>query len=161
MATHQRQDYKFVLWTRQSATLIHSCNPKLHLTYLLRFRPVHLLNIQPAQTAGLQLDSVTANAEVRQWLKEVANERIHGTTQTQPSERLLEEQAQLQAIPAPWRGDIAAARPQAVVGTSVNAVAVRPAVVAAHIEAATPLQHPLAVYEQLLAQCRAVVEVAP
>ena len=111
--------------------------------------------------AGLQLDSVTANAEVRQWLKEVANERIHGTTQTQPSERLLEEQAQLQAIPAPWRGDIAAARPQAVVGTSVNAVAVRPAVVAAHIEAATPLQHPLAVYEQLLAQCRAVVEVAP
>jgi len=50
MATHQRQDYKFVLWTRQSATLIHSCNPKLHLTYLLRFRPVHLLNIQPAQT---------------------------------------------------------------------------------------------------------------
>lgn len=111
--------------------------------------------------AGLQLDAVTANAEVRHWLKEVANERIHGTTQTQPSERLLAEQAQLQAIPAPWRGNIAAARPQAEVGTSVNAVAVRPAVVAAHIEAATPLQHPLAVYEQLLAQCRAVVEVAP
>jgi hypothetical protein len=55
MATHQRQDYKFVLWTRQSATLIHSCNPKLHLTYLLRFRPVHLLNIQPAQTRFIAL----------------------------------------------------------------------------------------------------------
>lgn len=111
--------------------------------------------------AGLQLDAVTANTEVRQWLKEVANERIHGTTQTQPSERLLAEQAQLQAIPETWRGDIAAARPQAVVSTSVNAVAVRPAVVAERIEAATPLQHPLAVYEQLLAQCRVVAEVAP
>ena len=111
--------------------------------------------------AGLHLDVVTANAEVRHWLKEVANERIHGTTQARPNERLMEEQALLQVIPATWRGDIAAARPQAVVGTATDTVVVRPAVVAERIAAATPLQHPLAVYEQLLAQCRAVVEVAP
>jgi transposase len=111
--------------------------------------------------AGLHLDVVTANAEVRHWQSEVANERIHGTTQIKPSERLREEQAQLQAIPATWRGDIAAARPQATVDISASEVAVRPAEVAERIKAATPLQHPLAVYEQLLAQCRVVVEVAP
>lgn len=111
--------------------------------------------------AGLQLDTVTANAEVSHWLKEVANVRIHGTTQIKPSERLREEQAKLQAIPAAWRGDIAAARPQATVNIAASEVAVRPAVVAERIEASTPLQHPLAVYEQLLAQCLGVVEVAP
>lgn len=111
--------------------------------------------------AGLQLDVVTANAEVRHWQKEVANERIHGTTLVKPSERLLEEQTELQATPATWRGDIAAARPQKPVEIISSEIAVRPSVVVEHIEAATPLQHPLAVYEQLLAQCRAVVEVTP
>jgi len=38
---------------------------------------------------------------------------------------------------------------------------VRPAVVAERIEAATPLQHPLAVYERLLTQCRAGAQRAP
>jgi hypothetical protein len=96
--------------------------------------------------AGLQLDVVTANTEVRRWLREVAHERIHGTTQVKPVLRLQEERPSLQAIPAPWRGDIAAARPVAVIE---------------RIEAAMPVQHPLAVYEQLLAQLRAEVEVAP
>ena len=109
----------------------------------------------------MQLDVVTANAEVRYWLKEVANERIHGTTQMKPRERLQEEQAQLQAIPAAWRGDIAAARPQETAGISGSTATVRPAVVAERIEVATPPQHPLAVYEQLLAQCRANAEMTP
>lgn len=111
--------------------------------------------------AGLQLDVVTANAEVRHWLKEVANERIHGTTQMKPRERLQEEQAQLQAIPAAWRGDIAAARPAQIADISASTIAVRPAVVAERVEVVTPLQHPLAVYEQLLAQCRASAEMTP
>lgn len=111
------------------------------------------------QQAGLQLDAATANAEVRHWLKEIANERIHGTTQIKPSVRLQEERCQLQAIPAAWRGDIAAARPQEPEASSA-AVVPRPAVVAERIEAASPAQHPLAVYEQLLAQCRASAEVA-
>lgn len=111
--------------------------------------------------AGLQLDVVTANAEVRYWLKEVANERIHGTTQVKPSERLQEEQAQLQAIPSPWRGDIAAARPQQTTQVATSTTAVLPAVVAEGIDVATPLQHPLAVYQQLLAQCCGNVEMVP
>ena len=61
--------------------------------------------------AGLVLDAVTANIQVRRWLKDIANERIHGTTQIRPAQRLQEEC--LQAIPGPWRGDIQAARPSA------------------------------------------------
>jgi transposase len=104
--------------------------------------------------AGLQLDVVTANVEVRHWLKDVANVRIHGTTQRQPSEQLIEEQPHLQPIPITWRGDIAAARPQvadAQVGDQSNTQA---AVVSARIATPLPAQHPLAVYEQLLVQWR-------
>ena len=110
--------------------------------------------------AGLQLDAVTANAEVRHWLKEVAHERIHGTTQVKPVARLDEERAYLQAIPATWRGDIAAARPSEKAPLSGAAEAARPVEVLKRIEAATPEQHPLAVYAQLLAQCGAGIGVA-
>ena len=109
--------------------------------------------------AGLPLDVVTANVEVKYWLKEVAHERIHGTTQVKPSARLQEEQSQLQAVPAAWRGDLVAARPQEAAVNSGNANAVRPAGIAERIEAPIPIQHPLAVYEQLLAQCRAGAQV--
>ncbi len=111
--------------------------------------------------AGLTLDVVTANAQVRHWLREVANERIHGTTQIKPSARLQEEQRELQAVPVAWRGDLAAARPQGVLVSAKQAVAIRPAVITERIEAAIPLQHPLAVYEQLLSQCRAGEEMTP
>lgn len=125
-------------------------------------RSFHVPLVAKLKQAGLQLDAITANASVRHWLKEVANERIHGTTQIRPNERLQEEQAQLQPIPAAWRGDIAAARPQATTADpNASATIVRSAVITERMEAATPLQHPLAVYEQLLMQCREVVEVAP
>lgn len=104
--------------------------------------------------AGLQLDVVTANVEVRPWLKDVANVRIHGTTQRKPSEQLIEEQPHLQPLPTAWRGDIAAARPQAA-ETAVSAPSnARPVVVSQHIATPLPAQHPLAVYEELLAQWR-------
>lgn len=99
--------------------------------------------------AGLTLDVVTANIEVRRWLKEIANERIHGTTQVRPNERLQEEC--LQDIPPPWRGDIRAARPQSEVAVTPIE---RPVVVIERIAAATPAQHPLAVYGRLLDQIR-------
>ena len=98
--------------------------------------------------AGLMLDAVTANAVVRHWLRDIANERIHGTTQARPIQRLQEEA--LQAIPSPWRGDIRAARPQA--GRVAVDLSTRPGVVIERIAAATPMQHPLAVYERLLNQ---------
>jgi hypothetical protein len=108
--------------------------------------------------AGLQLDVVTANAEVRRWQKDVANERLHGTTGCKPADRLREEQAHLQALPRPWRGDIAAARP-VVTSLPGDAQQARTVAVSVQMAAPTPTQHPLAVYEQLLVQLRVATEM--
>lgn len=97
--------------------------------------------------SGQRLDVVTANIEVTRWLREVANERVHGTTGEKPVQRLLAEAAHLQPLAGPWRGDIAAARPQ---GQSLAPSPVRPSVVLERIAEPAPAQHPLAVYEQLL-----------
>lgn len=99
--------------------------------------------------AGLTLDAVTANAQVRRWLKDIANERIHGTTQARPAERLREER--LQSLPGPWRGDIPAARPQREVAERLME---RPVAVIERIAQVSPAQHPLAVYGRLLDQIR-------
>ncbi len=103
---------------------------------------------------GLTLDAVTANIEVRRWLKEIANERTHGTTQIRPVQRLQKEC--LQGIPAPWCGDIRAARPQSEAAAATLA---RPVVVIERIAQVSPVQHPLAVYERLLDQVRDEPEV--
>ena len=105
--------------------------------------------------AGLTLDAVTANIQVHIWLKDIANERIHGTTQVRPIERMPEER--LQPLPAPWRGDIRAARPQR---EEEAKLAERPVVVVERIAQVAPAQHPLAIYEQLLEQIRDKQEVA-
>ena len=97
--------------------------------------------------SGLQLDVVTANAEVARWLRTVANERVHGTTQEKPAARMAAEAPYLQALATPWRGDIAAARPQEL---AQKAPPPRPAIVVERIGEVAPVQHPLAVYEQLL-----------
>ena len=158
----------FLDYARHCGFVIKLCRPYRARTkgkverfngYLRRSFYVPL--VATLRPAGLQLDVVTANAEVRHWLREVANARIHGTTQIKPAERLQEEQAHLQAIPAAWRGDIAAARPQETALPSSDTNAARPVTVIERIEVATPAQHPLAVYEQLLLQCRAGVEVTP
>jgi transposase len=97
--------------------------------------------------SGQKLDVVTANVEVAHWLTEVANARVHGTTKEPPAEALKREAAHLQALPAPWRADIAAARPQAA---AAPPVVPRPAAVVSRIAQPSPLQHPLRVYDALL-----------
>jgi transposase len=84
------------------------------------------------QSAGLLLDAGTANIEVTRWLREVANARVHGTTQQVPAESLIAERAAL--LPLPRALPLPAG---AAIGLAVP----------------TPtesLQHPLAVYRQLL-----------
>ena len=144
----------FLDYARHCGFVIKLCRPYRAKTkgkverfngYLRRSFYVPL--VAQLKQAGLTLDAVTANAQVRRWLKDIANERIHGTTQMRPSQRLPAEC--LQPLPSPWRGDIRAARPQPALVTTPIA---RPVVVIERIAAATPLQHPLSVYERLLDQ---------
>jgi transposase len=107
--------------------------------------------------AGLKLDALTANGEVRRWLDQVAHERIHGTTGVKPSERLQQERQTLQALPAPWRAEIATARPQGN-ASAVTDLQERPTVVLERLSQEVPVQHALSVYERLLQQI--VQEVA-
>jgi transposase len=152
----------FLDYARHCGFVIKLCRPYRAKTkgkverfngYLRRSFYVPL--VSRLKQAGLQLDVVSANIEVSRWLAEVANEREHGTTGVQPSARLQQERACLQPIPPPWRGDMAAARPAqatATASTEMPADLARPAAVAGHMAQVVPMQHPLAVYEQLLGQ---------
>lgn len=91
------------------------------------------------KTAGLVLDVQTANIEVLKWLKDTANRRVHGTTKEVPFERLAAEQACLQPLPLPYRGDVKRARAVDV-----------PEVPLCQWFSQHPLQHPLSVYQQVL-----------
>lgn len=80
---------------------------------------------------GLRLDVDTSNREVLRWLNEIANTRIHGTTGVAPCVRLLEDQAQLLALP---RGEAS----QLPVRSHASVLPF------------DSLQHPLSVYQSLL-----------
>jgi transposase len=84
---------------------------------------------------GLRPDAVTANLEVRTWLRDVANRRVHATTGRVPAELLMEERGTLLPLAAPWDGEVL--RPP----TARPLPTRRPAPV---------IQHPLSVYEGLL-----------
>ncbi len=87
--------------------------------------------------AGLTLDVATANIEVRTWLDEVANCRIHGETNERPCDRLeIERKAML---PLPRRLSVEPAKPEAII----------PA-----FWPVTPLQRTPAIYEQMLQEGR-------
>lgn len=91
----------------------------------------------------LLLDADTANTEVRRWLREVANARVHGTTGEVPRARLRAEQTHLLPLPEPWRGRLPA--------RGIPQAARR---YASPVFDATPLQHQLAVYDALLLEDR-------
>ena len=98
----------------------------------LRYSFYHPLLSQLKQV-GLALDVATANIEVRKWLDKVANCRLHGETGERPCDRLAREQEKL--LPLPHR---LAVEP------------VRPNVAAPGFWPVTPLQRPVAIYEQML-----------
>jgi transposase len=81
------------------------------------------------EASGLRLSVELANVHVRRWLDDIANARMHGTTKAVPAVRLADERAVM--LPAPV----------------LKAPAVRSQRVAMPVES---LQHPLAVYDELL-----------
>ena len=54
--------------------------------------------------AGVVPDKHSANAAVARWLREVANARVHATTEDVPAERLIIEGPKLQHLPVSYRG---------------------------------------------------------
>jgi len=84
--------------------------------------------------AGLRPDKHAANAAVARWLREVANARVHATTNEVPAERLMIEVTKLQSLPAPYAGRS--------IRSLQSAAPSRKAIVG--------YQHPLSVYEALL-----------
>ena len=85
--------------------------------------------------AGLTLDVATANIEVRKWLDEVANCRIHGETNERPCDRLnIERQVML---PLPQRLSVEPSKSELMGPTSWPV---------------TPLQRTPAIYQQMLAE---------
>jgi transposase len=85
------------------------------------------------QMGGLPLDVDTANYEVRRWLADVANTRLHATLKARPIDLLELERPHLQILPEPYRGTLMPAK----------ASPVRQPVIQS-------LQHPLSVYDALL-----------
>ena len=85
--------------------------------------------------SGLVLDVDTANAEVGKWLRDVANQRIHPITHAAPA--VLFEQQERQTL-----------RPLPSFAATPSLSEILPPI----IDPGLPLQHPLAVYQQLLTQ---------
>lgn len=82
--------------------------------------------------SGLSLEVEIANGQIGQWLSDVANQRIHGTTGEKPQLRLEKERLALQPLPS-------LAHTETLLPTNqVPAIPVE------------SLQHPLKVYDQLL-----------
>jgi len=87
---------------------------------------------------GLSLDIEIVNAKIGPWLNQVAHQRIHGTTNEKPQDRLNVEKHQLQPLPQP--NDIE----NPLNSNDIN-----------HQQASRPiphesLQHDLSVYDQVL-----------
>lgn len=93
---------------------------------------------------GLSMDVDTANLEVRRWLREVANVRRHQGIHAVPAERWEVELPALLPAPAPLDAPL------------MQEVAVWKAArpTAAYPRSTESLQHPLSVYEAVLAQAQ-------
>ena len=90
------------------------------------------------KAAGLELDVITANTEVWRWLREVAEQRVHGTTKCVPALQLVKERASLMALAMPYGA------PKPAQQASAAELKER------YSDWNAPLQHPLSVYDRLL-----------
>ena len=92
---------------------------------------------------GILLDKVTANMHVMRWLNEIANQRLHATTQAIPFERLAEEQPLMQSVTKPYLGFLISSDDALSVSSPIS-----------HLEQFDnqPVQHELSIYQRLLEQ---------
>jgi len=97
----------------------------------------HYPLVSRLKQVGLTLDVATANIEVRSWLDEVANCRVHGETNERPCDRMVIERKALLPLP------------QRIVVEPKKELEVVPA-----FWPVTPLQRTPAIYEQMLQEGR-------
>lgn len=90
--------------------------------------------------AGLEVDVATANQAVHRWLRDIANQRVHGTTGKVPQVCWEEERAQLKPLPPPYRGQIRGVQPART----------EPVFDASPVRLCVPPQHDLRAYDHLL-----------
>jgi hypothetical protein len=88
--------------------------------------------------AGLKPDKHAANAAVARWLREVANARVHATTNAVPAERLIIEAQKLQSLATPYTA------------RSIRSLRAPPP----QRRAIIGYQHPLSVYDALSQEVR-------
>jgi hypothetical protein len=88
--------------------------------------------------AGLKPDKNAANAAVARWLREVANARVHATTNEVPAERLIIEAQKLQPLTMPYTA------------RSIRSLCTPPS----QRKAIIGYQHPLSVYDALFPEVR-------
>lgn len=84
------------------------------------------------KSSGLKLDAVAANVHIGRWLAEVANARVHATTKERPDRRLVLERTAL--LPLPTSTPLPLPAPRSTRPLPIES-----------------LQHPLSVYEALIA----------
>jgi len=132
----------FLDYARHSGFLLRLCRPYRAKTKGKVERFIRYLKgsfwvpfVASCRQAGLKPDKHAANAAVKIWLREIANARVHATTGEVPAARLTIERDLLQALPRPYPG-----RPVR-----------RPLVETQPAKRMTGYQHPLAVYDALLA----------
>lgn len=94
----------------------------------------------PLQAAQPELvDVALANREVRPWLEEVANSRVHATLKERPVDRFTIERPILRPLPLPYGGRPAALQALAPIGVPTP------------VES---LQHPLSIYDAIAEESR-------
>jgi transposase len=92
----------------------------------------------PLQAGRSELvDPVLANREVRSWLSDVANCRVHATLKERPTARFAVEREALQSLPLPYAGRPVAQRESVAAATPATPVPVE------------SLQHPLSLYDRV------------
>jgi hypothetical protein len=89
--------------------------------------------------SNLLIDKEIANQKVLTWLEQVANQRLHGTINQRPCERLIIEQPMLQLLAYPYQGMTVSATEKKSNNQSRHRCEL----------AAISLQHELSIYDDL------------
>lgn len=108
-------------------------------------RSFHVPLLTRLRQSGVSLDRDTANVAVSQWLREVANARIHGEGGFVPAQRLQIEHQHLLRLATPYCGNVSAARARSAEPAPTASV-----VLPTRARVALPPQHDLSVYDRLL-----------